>query len=231
MVVAAITNALSTCLQGHMLQHSGYTVPPGAHTISLCLSLVTGFWAGSQFLSEHIAVKQNEKKYLSLPYCEISLSGLNQTNQHCLVWRGIKSGLSFLFLNPYSVNAVALRLMIYLCFPSPVKIHLTVSRSHFPNNASSTAVSITRLWMKATPGGSETNERHRARKYSSMHVCMEALECAHSRNGDGGKEVEGRRGAGGGGRIRSIVYTLKYSSFLWILGFSISTFLFICLFI
>lgn len=40
--------------------------------------------------------------------------------------------------------------------------------------------------MKATPGGSEADERRQARKYSSMHVCMEALECAHSRNGDGG---------------------------------------------
>lgn len=43
--------------------------------------------------------------------------------------------------------------------------------------------------MKATPGGSEADERRQARKYSSMHVCMEALECAHSRNGDWGMEA------------------------------------------
>lgn len=65
MAVGAITNTLSTCLQGHRLQYSEYTAQPGDHTLSLsvtCYSLLSG---KPVFVGTHrrdvAAVKRNEK--------------------------------------------------------------------------------------------------------------------------------------------------------------------------
>lgn len=106
-----------------------------------------------------------------------------------------------------------------------------MSRSHFPNNASSTAVSITAVLNESNTG--RQRRQRAASGVANTPACMYAWRHSSvpTREIETGGEVGGVGGwRGGGGRIKSIVYVLKYSSFLWIFCFLFPPFSFIYFF-